>query len=58
MEYTCPTCGMKIDRDLMVFISHTEEHIAEEIMKKHPEWRKGNGVCKKCLEYYKKEMKG
>ena len=58
MGYICPTCGMKVDRDLMVFIDHNEEHIAEEIMKKHPEWHKEEGVCKKCLEYYKKEMKG
>ena len=58
MEYTCPTCGKKVDRDLMIFIGHTEEHIADEIKKTHPEWKEEKGVCKKCLEYFKKEIKG
>jgi hypothetical protein len=51
-------CGKKVQRELMVFISHTEDHIAEEIKKKHPEWKEESGVCRKCLDYYKEQLKG
>jgi hypothetical protein len=27
--YTCPTCMQSIDRDLLVFIKHTDVHIEE-----------------------------
>ena len=31
--YTCPTCDEKMTRDLLLFTRHTEEHIAEEMVK-------------------------
>jgi hypothetical protein len=45
-------------RDLLIVIPHTEQHIVDEIKKKHPGWAEGNGVCKKCYEYFKTQMKG
>lgn len=56
MDYTCGTCGEVIPRELMIIIPHTEKHIIDEISKKHPEWSGSDGICKKCYEYYKKEM--
>jgi len=58
MIYTCPVCEEKIERELPVFMDHTERHIVDEIKKKHPEWVGGDGICKKCLEYYKNSIKG
>lgn len=58
MVYTCPVCGEKVERELLMFISHTEKHIADEISRKHPEWGKDDGVCNKCIDHYRKQMKG
>ncbi len=44
-------------RDIDVVYPHTEGHIADEIKKKHPEWAEANGVCGKCYEHYKNQMK-
>jgi len=32
--YTCPTCGEQMDRDLLLFMKHTDRHIQDEIQKK------------------------
>jgi hypothetical protein len=58
MTYTCPVCGEKVKRDLMAFVDHTEAHIVEEIKKKHPEWVEKDGMCARCIEHYRDEMKG
>ena len=54
--YTCPICSHEIERDLMVFIQHTDGHIIEAIQKAHPKWVVKEGVCDPCLEYYKKQL--
>ena len=54
--YTCPTCNEKIERDLIVFMKHTDEHIIEAIRKSHPEWVSDKGICGKCLDYFKRAM--
>ena len=56
MDFICPICEKGMPRELRYIVPHTEEHIVEEIKKKHPKWVDGNGVCKKCYEYYKKQM--
>ena len=58
MEYKCSTCNEAIDGDLLVYIDHTEQHIMDEIQLSHPEWKKKDGICPKCIEYYKGQMKG
>ncbi|NQU94653.1 MAG: hypothetical protein HQ549_00260 [Candidatus Omnitrophica bacterium] len=57
MEFTCPTCGKSLPRELLVIIPHTEEHIINEIKKKHPDWKEEDGICKKCYNYLKTQMK-
>ncbi|MBI3315678.1 MAG: hypothetical protein HYZ87_01710, partial [Candidatus Omnitrophica bacterium] len=54
--YTCPTCGSSMERDLLVFIRHTDSHIIDELKKKHPEWITQGGFCVQCLDYFKKAM--
>ncbi len=54
MKFICPTCGKELPRELGVILSHTKEHIIDEIKKKHPEWVEKDGLCKKCYEHFKK----
>ncbi len=56
--YTCPTCGEKMERDLTLFMDHTDAHIVEEVKKLHPTWITDDGFCAKCLDYYKKARLG
>ena len=58
MEYKCSTCSEKVDGDLLVYIDHTEQHIMDEIKVSHPEWEETDGICQKCVDYYKGQMKG
>ncbi len=58
MEYKCPVCGKNLKEDLPEYMDHTEKHIIDVIKEKHPEWVEKDGLCHKCLEYYKKEMSG
>ncbi len=51
--YTCPTCGSKMERDLLLFIQHTDQHIVEELKKQHPNWITTEGYCPKCVDYFK-----
>lgn len=54
--YTCSVCGEKVERDLLVYMKHTDEHIINEIKKKHPDWTTKDGLCQKCADYYRKAM--
>lgn len=57
MSYKCAVCGTEVD-DLTKFTQHTETHIVDVIKKKHPDWVEKNGLCRKCLDYYRKQIKG
>ena len=56
--YVCPTCGDKMERDLMLFIRHTDAHVVDELKKKNPQWITQEGYCPKCLEHYKASLRG
>lgn len=55
-NYICPVCKEALEHDLMVFLKHTDHHIIEVVLKEHPKWGHQDGICKECLEYYKKSM--
>jgi hypothetical protein len=57
MDFICPVCHKKIPYELHAINSHTERHIVDEIKKKHPEWVEGDGMCGKCYDYYKKQLR-
>ncbi len=57
-NYTCPLCQAEVPRDLALFLEHTDTHVIEEIKKKHPSWVSEDGGCRKCIEYYKKQVRG
>lgn len=54
--YVCSVCGQTIERDLVLYLKHTDRHIMDEIRKKHPEWAEKDGLCGKCLDHYRKAM--
>lgn len=58
MEYICEVCGEKIIGDSLKYIDHTEQHIVDLIKESHPDWAEDNGMCQKCHEYYKKQLRG
>ena len=58
MEYICDICKEKVMGDSLQFISHNEGHIVDVIKKRHPEWIEGNGLCQKCLDYYREQLRG
>jgi len=55
-NFICPTCGKVMKRDLAIIVPHTESHIIDVIKKKHPEWIDADGICKRCYDYYKKQL--
>ena len=50
--YTCPTCGSKMERDLLLFKKHTDDHIVAELKKQNPAWVTDDGYCQPCLDYF------
>lgn len=57
MEYICSACRGKVG-DLVLFKEHTEQHIINLVKHDHPEWTENNGLCPRCAEYYRSEMRG
>ena len=58
MKYICDICKKPVEGDSSEFIDHTEGHIVDIIKEKHPEWVKEYGICPKCIEYYRGQIKG
>ena len=58
MGYRCPMCREMIEGDITVFRNHTEDHIIDVIKNKNPGWVEEDGICPRCVEYFRKEMRG
>ncbi len=58
MEYKCSVCSQEVGKDLLNYVNHTQEHILDEIKAANPDWIEGDGVCQKCYDYFKSQMKG
>jgi len=58
IEYKCSVCGQAVESDLLVYVDHTEKHVMEEIQANHPDWEEKDGLCKKCIAYYRVQMQG
>ena len=54
--YTCPTCNAKMERDMLLFYKHTDQHIVDAIKKQNPQWVSEDGYCPKCLDAFKQQM--
>ena len=55
-SYVCPVCKSKIERDLAVFLKHTDQHILDLILQEHPQWAEADGICRGCFEFYEKSV--
>jgi len=58
VEYKCSLCGQVVLSDLKKYFDHTEDHIIDIIKKDHPNWVAEDGMCLKCQEHYKRQLKG
>lgn len=58
MSYRCSVCHKEVEGDLLIFMSHTKEHIVDAIKSAHPDWVEKDGICKKCVEYFERQIKG
>ncbi|MDV2495010.1 MAG: hypothetical protein RX316_02225 [bacterium] len=54
--YTCPTCGEVMERDLLAFLSHTDQHIIEALKELHPEWMEADGEYPKVVDFYRAQL--
>jgi len=58
VEYHCSVCSQKVKGDVLVYFDHTEVHIFEQIKLQHPDWEENSGLCPKCEEFYRNQLKG
>lgn len=56
MDYICPICGKSMAREIDVIMPHTDKHVTDEIKKTHPKWAESDGTCRKCYDWYKKQL--
>ena len=56
--YKCPLCGQEMQRDLAVYLDHTQTHVMDQIKKQHPEWVADDGACEPCAKYYEMQISG
>lgn len=54
--YICPTCGEPIERDLLVFLRHTDQHILEALKALHPDWVEADGESPAVLKFYRAQL--
>jgi len=47
-----------MDRNLILFLDHTNQHVIDQIKKKYPEWVAEDGICKPCADYYTLQLQG
>lgn len=55
--YVCQICNRSIDEEIALTHVKSEEYLIELIRKDHPEWKKEEGTCDKCIDYYRELIK-
>jgi hypothetical protein len=51
-------CEKTMERNLVLYLDHTQAHIIDRIKEEHPEWVEADGVCAPCAEYYTRQLSG
>lgn len=54
--YTCPTCSVTVERDILTFLRHTDKHILEALKELHPEWVEADGESPAVLKFYRAQL--
>ncbi|MFA5145178.1 MAG: hypothetical protein WC723_04150 [Candidatus Omnitrophota bacterium] len=57
MKYRCQICDRDIDDFASIAHIKAEEYIINLIRRDHPEWKKEEKTCHKCVDYYRKLVK-
>ncbi|MBI3307342.1 MAG: hypothetical protein HYZ84_06040 [Candidatus Omnitrophica bacterium] len=57
-QYVCPMCGRTMERDIILFLKHTDTHVIERIQQANPKWETKDGICEPCVEYYRSQIAG
>jgi len=57
-HYKCPLCGKEVERDVTLFLDHSNEHVIDAIKKDHPDWVESDGTCQPCADYFEKQLSG
>jgi len=47
-----------MERNLILFLNHADQHVIDQVKKEHPEWVTKDGICKPCAEYYRRQLSG
>lgn len=55
-KYRCPICNGEVERDLTVYLCHTDEHMIETLKELHPNWVSEDGTCEKCKNYLYEQL--
>lgn len=58
MEYICSVCKKRISGGLVALQDHTDEHIIDLLKADHPDWVEADGICQKCLDHYRGQLRG
>ncbi|MFQ5792228.1 MAG: hypothetical protein ACE5JI_17300 [Acidobacteriota bacterium] len=54
--YTCAVCNAEMERDLLVFLRHTDQHILEALKDHRPEWADSDADGSHVLELYRSQL--
>lgn len=54
--YVCPVCSRTLERDILIFLNHTDAHVIDRIKEAHPQWAAADGICEPCVQYYRSQI--
>ncbi|MBI3313520.1 MAG: hypothetical protein HYZ83_04745 [Candidatus Omnitrophica bacterium] len=54
--YVCPMCNRTMERDIILFLNHTDEHVIDRIKQANPKWVAEDGICEPCVQYYRSQI--
>ena len=55
-QLICPLCQDKVDKLVYRFHYDSEQVIFEKIRKEFPEWTKQDGLCSRCVDFFRSEI--
>jgi serine protease AprX len=55
-QLICPLCQDKVDKLVYRFHYDSEQVIIEKIRKEFPEWTKQDGLCSRCVDFFRSEI--
>lgn len=53
---TCPLCHDQVEKLFYRFHLDGERHVLDWIRQQNPSWLEGDGICSRCVDYYRTEI--